>query len=186
MIDGITVIDNPKAWSYTKIPGTNYNILDSEIRLFEDQLNPGEYPLFANSTGIQPLATEDGLTQSFNEDLQKWEYVENHIGEKGFINGEPFTISQYGPLPDGFTKELPRFKRLEIHTNLLKSQIAKMLSSTDFLMMPDYPLGDDDKKKIIEFRYKLRNLDKEEGYPWFEDTTFKLPEWPLETKTKPY
>lgn len=186
MIDGIKVLDTPRAWSYTPIPGTTYNILKSEIRLLEDQLQPGEYPVYADSTGVEPQEEKDGLVQSFNETTQKWEYVEDHRGETGFIDGKPYVIEQFGPWPTGFTKELPLSKKIENHTNELKYQIKLMLKNTDYLMMPDYPLGEEDKKKIMEFRYQLRNLDKQEGFPWYGEES-KLPEWPLEgIKTKPY
>lgn len=32
-----------------------------------------------------------------------WVDVENHVGEKGFVNGVPFEIKEYGPLPDGWS-----------------------------------------------------------------------------------
>lgn len=32
-----------------------------------------------------------------------WEYVEDHRGEKGWVNRVPVEIKELGPLPDGFT-----------------------------------------------------------------------------------
>ncbi len=34
-----------------------------------------------------------------------WEQVENHVGEKGYINNEPFEIKEYGQYPDGWASE---------------------------------------------------------------------------------
>jgi hypothetical protein len=36
-----------------------------------------------------------------------WEYIENHRGEKGWVNRIPVEIRELGPLPDGFTTEEP-------------------------------------------------------------------------------
>lgn len=191
MIDGITVLDNPHAWAYdVRLCSKSdkiYNILSGPIELFEDPLTPGEFPLFAKSTGVEPLPDKDGLVQHFNTSTQKWEYVENHIGESGYIDGEYVEVVDFGPYPDGFTKELPLKYKKEIYENTLKINIQTMLNSTDFLMMPDYPLADNDKNTLKEFRNYLRNLDKQEGYPWFGDDSFELPAWPLEgVKKCPY
>lgn len=36
-----------------------------------------------------------------------WVDVENHVGEKGFVNGVPTEIKDYGPLPEGWSVTLP-------------------------------------------------------------------------------
>lgn len=191
MIDGIKVLDNPNAWSYKVVSNSTtqkqYNILLGKIELLEDPLQPGEYPLYAKCTGVEPLPYKNNLDQHFNIETQQWEYLENHIGENGYIDGKQFTINDYGPYPDGFTKELPLAKQKEIYEIAFKQKILSILNSTDFLMMPDYPLGQEDKNKLIEFRHILRNLDKQDGYPWFNDDSFIFPKWPLEgVKSKPY
>lgn len=38
---------------------------------------------------------------------EKWQQIEDHKGEEGYVHGEPFTIKEYGPLPDGWTKTPP-------------------------------------------------------------------------------
>lgn len=37
----------------------------------------------------------------------KWIQVENHTGESGYINGQPHTITEYGPYPDGWSATRP-------------------------------------------------------------------------------
>lgn len=36
-----------------------------------------------------------------------WVNVKNHVGEKGFVNGVPTTIEEYGKLPDGWSSTPP-------------------------------------------------------------------------------
>ena len=36
-----------------------------------------------------------------------WEYVEDHRGKKGWVNRVPVEIKELGPLPAGFTTEVP-------------------------------------------------------------------------------
>ena len=41
-------------------------------------------------------------------DGKKWGQVEDHKGESGYINGQPYTINEYGPLPDGWSDTPPQ------------------------------------------------------------------------------
>ena len=36
-----------------------------------------------------------------------WEQVENHKGKTGYVNGEPFTVKEYGALPKGWSDTPP-------------------------------------------------------------------------------
>ncbi len=36
-----------------------------------------------------------------------WEQVENHKGKQGYVDGKPFTIIEYGPLPEGWSDTPP-------------------------------------------------------------------------------
>lgn len=38
---------------------------------------------------------------------EAWEQVENHKGQEGYVNGDPFTVKDYGPLPDGWSYAPP-------------------------------------------------------------------------------
>lgn len=58
----------------------------------------------SNSTYKKPVQ-KNGFIQKWNG--QDWEDVENHKGEKGYLNGQPFEIRGYGPYPEGFSLELP-------------------------------------------------------------------------------
>lgn len=36
-----------------------------------------------------------------------WEQVEDHKGKEGFVDGKPYTIKEYGPLPEGWSDTPP-------------------------------------------------------------------------------
>ena len=59
-----------------------------------------------NCTAVKPVLQEGFIPLWTGS---KWEQVENHKGLEGYLNGEPYTIKDYGPLPEGFstTKPLP-------------------------------------------------------------------------------
>lgn len=174
---------NPIAWHYNIIG--KYNILSHEIRLFEDQLEPGTYPLFADCTTITPLPEKEGHINHFNIEDQKWEYVENHIGEMIYINDVEFIVKDYGPLPKEYTTEKSISAQLIEQISKIDINCKIILSSTDYLLMVDYPLSEQDKLAIIEFRNTVRNMDKLEGYPWLKGIV-PYPSWPLTNKTCPY
>ena len=40
-----------------------------------------------------------------------------------------------------------------------------LLAETDFLMMPDYPLGEEDATALKTYRQELRDVPTQEGFP---------------------
>lgn len=75
-----------------------------------------------NSTYTKPTFVDGYIPRWRNG---KWNQVETHVGEKGFVNNEPFEVKNHGPLPEGFTTEWvdPRtpaeIRRDEIERRLL-------------------------------------------------------------------
>lgn len=53
-----------------------------------------------NATHTAPVL-QDGFIPRWNGEA--WEQVENHKGEEGYLNGQPHTIKDYGPLPEGWS-----------------------------------------------------------------------------------
>lgn len=49
------------------------------------------------------------------------------------------------------------------HVALAKRQ--QLLTDTDYLMMPDYPLPDDKRAAVTAYRQALRDITKQPGYP---------------------
>lgn len=58
----------------------------------------------ANTTNSAPTL-QDGYIPKWNG--AEWEQVENHVGTKGYVNGEEFTVTEYGALPDGWSDTEP-------------------------------------------------------------------------------
>lgn len=54
-----------------------------------------------------------------------WIDVENHKDEEGFVNGEAFTIKEYGPYPDGWTAKKPPPTLEEAKTTKLEEITAE-------------------------------------------------------------
>ena len=59
-----------------------------------------------NCTALQPVLQE-GFIPRWIAASASWEQVENHKGVEGYLNGEAYTIKDYGPLPDGFSTSKP-------------------------------------------------------------------------------
>lgn len=57
-----------------------------------------------NSTVMKP-EIHKGFVPVWNGEA--WDYVEDHRGEKGWVNRVPVEIKELGPLPDGFSVEEP-------------------------------------------------------------------------------
>ena len=48
----------------------------------------------------------------------------------------------------------------------LRAERDRRVAATDYLVMPDYPLGDDAKAAVSAYRQALRDLPQQEGAPW--------------------
>ena len=55
-----------------------------------------------------------------------------------------------------------------------------LLSETDFLMMPDYPLGEEDSVALKAYRQRLRDVPTQEGFP----TEITWPDFPATLSKK--
>lgn len=61
-------------------------------------------PLPNNATRTKAVV-QDGFIPQWNG--KEWLQVENHKGEQGYIAGEPHTIKEYGPYPEGWSSNEP-------------------------------------------------------------------------------
>lgn len=55
-----------------------------------------------------------------------------------------------------------------------------LLAETDFLMMPDYPLGEEDATALKTYRQGLRDVPTQEGFP----TEITWPDFPVTLSKK--
>jgi hypothetical protein len=59
-----------------------------------------------NATYTAPPETPDGQVARWTG--EGWTLVEDHKGKSGYLDGQPHTITEYGPLPEGGTADPPQ------------------------------------------------------------------------------
>ena len=70
-----------------------------------DPLEEGEWLIPAHATASSPPKAESGEAAVF--DGSAWAMVEDHRGRSGWIDGQPATMADLGPLPDGWSDDAP-------------------------------------------------------------------------------
>lgn len=61
---------------------------------------------------------------------------------------------------------------LEVQAAQTRIQRNIKLKESDYLLAPDYPISEEDKQKVVEYRTALRNITAQEGFP-------ENVEWPV-------
>jgi len=61
----------------------------------------------------------------------------------------------------------------------IRAERDRRLTACDYLMMPDYPLGEAERAAWVEYRQALRDLPEAEGFPWGGPDDPAVP-WPVE------
>lgn len=95
----------------------------------------------------------------------KWIEIEDNRGKEGFVNGNPHTILDFGPLPEGWS-DTPSPPTTEELLAQLRNIRDSKLSSTDKYILPDYPISLEKLVVIKAYRQDLRDLPAQEGAPW--------------------
>ena len=129
-----------------------------------------DYGLLPNgATHVRPPVQKDGFAIRF--DGKKWEYVEDHKGKSGYLDGKPFTMNEYGPLPKGFGETPPPPSADEL-AGQVRSKRDALLAETDKFMIPDFPIDPGKLDAVKAYRKALRDITKQAGFP-------KDVEWPV-------
>ena len=55
-----------------------------------------------------------------------WELVEDHKGKSGYVNGQPHTINEYGPLPDGWSDTPPPLSGEDLRIERKMTTISRL------------------------------------------------------------
>lgn len=55
--------------------------------------------------------------------------------------------------------------RIQDVSSEVRSKRNKLLSDTDYLMQPDYPISDSDREALRSYRQALRDITQQEGFP---------------------
>ena len=131
-----------------------------------------------NATYTAPPDAEDGHVLHW--DGTAWNQVANHKGETGYVNGESYTIKDYGPLPDGWSDTPPEPTSDEKMATLRAVRDTK-LTATDKYLLPDYPISADNMAAVKAYRQALRDIPAQPGAPW--DGGGEATPWPELPKT---
>lgn len=125
--------------------------------------------LGANSTFTAPNADRDGFVQKWNGSA--WEYVEDHIGKTGYVDGKFTEIKDYGPLPEGWS-DTPLPPTKEELAEQVRAERNGELLATDKYLIADFPIAPDKLEAVKAYRKELREVPKQKGFP--HDVT-----WPV-------
>ncbi|AAS97203.1 tail assembly protein [Nitratidesulfovibrio vulgaris] len=73
-----------------------------------DWTPPNEWvALPADATTLQPPAQREGFACVLNLAGDIWEHIEDHRGKAGYVEGQPHTVRDLGPLPAGWSTTAP-------------------------------------------------------------------------------
>lgn len=116
-----------------------YNYDMNGVYLYTSQamanpLEQGEYLVPAYATTVAPPSVGVDEVAVFDLISETWSIVENHIGKEGYLGDEPYTISDLGELPVGFTLTKPlavlkKEKKTELSTfvdNMVRNGITEL------------------------------------------------------------
>ena len=83
-------------------------------------------------------------------------------GYEHLISQSNTTVSADGTIT--FTP--PAAPSLESLFTNLRTERDRRLAATDYLLMPDYPISDDQRAVVQAYRQALRDLPAQSGAPW--------------------
>lgn len=76
----------------------------------------------------------------------------------GYLTPEEWDKAHPAPVPVPLT-EAELFQ-------MLRTKRDRRLAATDYLLMPDYPISDDQRAVVQAYRQALRDLPAQSGAPW--------------------
>lgn len=136
-------------------------------QIFENEYPP-EVASFCskNNAKIEVIGTVDKTVQSHTLEV-KQAYAVFADGTK--IKLWPYNKQKYAV---GQTVAMKQYKIVEIPAptieevaSQVRAQRDAMIARTDFMMMPDYPISEEDKALVEAYRQALRDIPEQEGFP---------------------
>ena len=120
------------------------------------------FVLPANSCLDAPIIAKGCVAQRVSG---AWVDVENHVGEKGFVNGVPTEIKEYGKRPEGWSSTPPAPTAEQLFEAMRADRDAR-LAATDMYLLSDYPISVDALAQVKAYRAALRALPEQPGALW--------------------
>ena len=114
----------------------------------------------------------------------KWEDIEDHRGMEGYLNGQPHTIEEYGPLPNGWSDNPPPLTTEELFDHLRGQRGARISAvlwlrerhlDEQTLSLPTTLTGTQ-YTALLAYLQALRDLPAQPGAPF--DGGGELTPWP--------
>jgi len=138
----------------------------------------------ANATYEAPPAVPEGYVARWTG--ESWDLIEDHRGAKYWLPEDSWEhdgreMRTPGPLPAGATltrPEMPEAVRLERAAQAVRAERDRRLAATDYLIMPDYPIGEGQRADWEAYRQALRDMPQAEGFPWAGVGSVPWPEEP--------
>ena len=129
-----------------------------------------------NSTRERPPSVTSDYIQRW--DGTAWKVFQNFKGREGYLNGQPHKITEYGPLPEGWSdtpplptaEELAERRRQAIQAEFYKirDQTERPQRALEVARLLGRPLPEEDKTRLIslearaeELRAELKELEVE-------------------------
>lgn len=143
----------------TVVPADNLIIVDGAALVFPFDAPTNLHALqWRGDTGHtewtdgpnKPLTAED-YDDQVAPFVKLWQDEKTRL-EQAAADAEAARLAEYN-------SEEARFERL-------RSERDQRLAATDYLLMPDYPLSDDQRTILQVYRQALRDLPSQEGAPW--------------------
>ncbi|WP_443826157.1 tail fiber assembly protein [Desulfovibrio sp.] len=97
------------------------------------------------------LLTADSYANRVAPYVKMWEEEKSRL-EQAAAEAEAARLAEYN-------SEGGRFERL-------RAERDRRLTATDYLLMPDYPISDDQRAVVQAYRQALRDLPAQSGAPW--------------------
>lgn len=126
----------------------------------------GEYGHIEWTDGPNKVLAKEDYAKQVAPYVTLWQAERDRLEEEAAA-AEAARLAQYNSTG-------ARFERLREERNT-------RIESTDYLVMPDYPISEKDIDAIKQYRQALRDLPAQEGAPW--DGGGKETPWPAEPVT---
>lgn len=141
-----------------------------------------DYGILPNNATYTAPTLKKGFVPCW--DGKKWGQVEDHKGESGYVNGQPHTINEYGPLPDGWSETPPPPTTEELFARLRSERDTRINSvlwlrerHADELELGTEPtLTPEQYTALLTYIQTLRDIPAQPGAPW--DGGGELTPWP--------
>lgn len=127
-----------------------------------DPLAPGGWLIPAHATTQAPPEAGQGLAAVWQGGA--WAQVEDHRGRQGWLDGQPATITELGPLPAGWADAAPEPDAAALAAQVRAERDAR-LAACDWTQLPDAPLDGAQRAAWAACRQALRDMPQQPGFP---------------------